>query len=260
MSTRPNHHFMALFSLWKRELVRFFRQRSRVFGTIATPLLFWLVIGGGLKNSFQSPDQPMADYLDYFYPGTIVLSVLFTAIFSTISVIEDRNQGFLQGVLVTSVPRSTIVLSKILGGASLGIIQGTLFLALAPFVFGAMGLVQWIQSLVLLFAMAAALTGLGFYFAWKINSVQGYHGVMNVVLVPLWLLSGAVFPVSGAHWVLKNIARVNPLTYGVEAFRGVLASQVTSALWLPACLLMVLCALLFVFINTRMMNRSSVHT
>ncbi len=245
-------------ALWKRELIRFFRQRSRVFGTLATPLLFWLVIGGGLRNSFQATDYPLSNYLNYFFPGTVVLSVLFTAIFSTISVIEDRNQGFLQGVLVTSVPRGSIVLAKILGGATLGIIQASLFLVLTPFVFGSVGIFQIFQSLVLLFAMAGALTGLGFFFAWKINSVQGYHGVMNVVLVPLWLLSGAVFPVSGAHPILKNLARINPLTYGVEAFRAVLTShEVAETLWLKAVVLMALCALFFLVLNTRIMKKSA---
>ncbi len=242
--------------LYKRELIRFFRQRSRVIGTLATPLLFWLVIGGGLKSSFFDAEQPVGTYFEYFFPGTVVLSVLFTAIFSTISVIEDRNQGFLQGVLVTSVSRSAIVLAKILGGATLGISQGGLLLLLGPLAFGGLELWQIAASFGLLFLMASALTGLGFYFAWRINSVQGYHGIMNIVLVPLWLLSGAVFPIGGAHFILQILGQMNPLTYAVSAFREVLLGRIQIPFLAFSSLLMALCAFFFLILNTRIMGRT----
>jgi ABC-2 type transport system permease protein len=247
----------ATWALTRREVIRFFRQRSRVIGTLATPILFWFLIGGGLKSSFVDPSQPMGNYFQYFFPGTIVLSVLFTAIFSTISVIEDRNQGFLQGVLVTPVPRSAIVLSKVLGGAILGVIQGGLLLTLSPLAMSEISVGQILLSLSLLFLMAASLTGLGFYFAWKINSVQGYHGIMNMVLVPLWLLSGAVFPIAGAHFILKYVGLANPLTYAVSSFREILNANMVLSHFINASLLMFLCAFLFLMLNTRMVRRSS---
>ena len=215
----------AVYQLFLREILRFVRQRSRLVGALATPLMFWLVIGGGLGRSVtdSSPGaQPELGYLGYFFPGTIALSVLFTAIFSTISVIEDRHQGFLQGVLVSPVSRSAIVLSKILGGAVLGLMQGLILLLMAPVLGYALGLSQLLLIVLLLFLMASALTGLGFVFAWKIDSVQGYHGIMNMVLMPLWLLSGAVFPLVGSHWIFQWIAKVNPLTYAVAALRDLI--------------------------------------
>jgi ABC-2 type transport system permease protein len=196
-----------------RELVRFFRQRSRVIGVLATPLVFWLITGGGLGR----------DYLAHLYPGTLVMILLFASIFSTISIIEDRREGFLQGVLVAPVPRASIVLGKTLGGAAVASTQGLLFLALVPLsglrpslagVAGAAG----VAALV-----AFGLTAVGVMLAWRFESVQGYHAVINLFLVPMWILSGAVFrPGESANWVDAALV-VNPLAYGVTAIRRLLA-------------------------------------
>lgn len=249
--------------IWQREIMRFFRQRSRVIGTLATPLMFWFVIGGGLGKSFSNPSTAVlpgqvSSYFEYFFPGSIILSVLFTAIFSTISVIEDRHQGFLQGVLVSPAPRSSIVVGKILGGGTLGLIQGLILLVLSPFAGLWIDAIQLAESVALLFLMATALTGLGFFFAWKIDSVQGYHGIMNTVLVPLWLLSGAVFPLAGAHPFLAGLAKINPLTYGVEAFRQVLFSPDSVTGFYLAIGVMAILTLGFVAGNTRLLGKSEV--
>src|SRR6202007_1181156 len=119
--------------LWRREIVRFVRQRSRVSGALAQPLVFWLLLGGGLNASFRPAATPAGmSYVTYFYPGMIALVLLFTAIFATISTVEDRREGFLQGVLVAPVTRSQIVLGQALGGTTLAVVQGMIFLALAP--------------------------------------------------------------------------------------------------------------------------------
>src|SRR5215468_5263052 len=126
---------LPAFTLWWREIVRFYRQRARVAGVILSPLLFWIVIGSGFGTSFRSGAGPgQQHYLDYFYPGALVMIVLFTAIFTMMSVIEDRNEGFLLSVLVAPVPRSAIVLGKVMGGTTLATIQGLIFLLFAPFV------------------------------------------------------------------------------------------------------------------------------
>jgi len=126
---------LPAFTLWLREVVRFYRQRSRVVGVIASPVLFWLVIGSGFGTSFRSGNGAgQQHYLDYFYPGALIMIVLFTSIFTMMSVIEDRKEGFLLSVLVAPVPRSAIVLGKVLGGTTLSTIQGLIFLIFAPFV------------------------------------------------------------------------------------------------------------------------------
>jgi len=125
---------LAVFSLWRREIVRFLRQPSRVAGALATPVLFWLLLGGGMSRSFTASgagEGNSMNYLEYFFPGTLAMIVLFTAVFSTISVIEDRREGFLQGVLVAPVRRWTIVWGKVLGSATLACAQGLVFLCMA---------------------------------------------------------------------------------------------------------------------------------
>src|SRR5438270_9959411 len=214
---------LAAATLWRREIMRFFRQPSRIAGAVGTPLIVWLLIGSGLSGSFRLPGAPAGlDYFQYFFPSTIVLVLLFAAIFSNISVIEDRHEGFLQGVLVAPVSRASIVAGKVLGGATLAWLQGVVFLALAPAAGIRLTALSALEAAGILALLALALTALGFAFAWKVDSTQGFHAVMNVVLMPMWLLSGSFFPVSGAPFWLGALMRVNPLTYGVAALRGTL--------------------------------------
>jgi ABC-2 type transport system permease protein len=214
---------LAAATLWRRELTRFFRQPSRIAGAVGTPLIFWLLLGSGLSGSFRLPGGPAGfSYFQYFFPGTIVLVLLFAAIFSNISVIEDRHEGFLQGVLVAPVSRSTIVAGKVLGGATLAWIQGVVFLALAPLSGVRLTAASALAAAGILAVLALSLTSLGFAFAWKLDSVQGFHAIMNVVLMPMWLLSGSFFPVNGAPFWLGALMRLNPLTYGVAALRSTL--------------------------------------
>jgi ABC-2 type transport system permease protein len=211
------------YSLFVRELIRFFRERSRMIGVIGSPILFWFFIGSGLGGSFRygSGTQSMS-YLEYFFPGTLILIMLFTAIFSTISIIDDRKEGFLQSVLVAPITRSSIVLGKILGGTVLALLQGIIFLLLAPAVGLHFTVIQFILIVVLLFAVAFGLTGLGFMIAWRMDSTQGFHAIMNLFLIPLWLLSGALFPIEKTPGWLKGIMLCNPLTYDTSSLRQLL--------------------------------------
>src|SRR5215472_9135648 len=214
---------LPAFTLWWREVVRFYRQRARVVGVILSPLLFWVVIGSGFGTSFRSGQSAgQQHYLDYFYPGTLVMIILFTAIFTMMSVIEDRNEGFLLSVLVAPVPRSAIVLGKVLGGTTLAALQGLIFLIFAPFVGVHMTLTSFGLIVLTVFLVSFSLTALGFAIAWPMDSTQAFHAIINLFLIPLWLLSGALFPLSGASGWIRVIMRVNPLTYGVEALRVLL--------------------------------------
>ena len=223
---------LAAATLWRRELVRFRRQPSRVASAVATPLLFWLVIGSGLSGSFRLPGDPSesvgggAGFLEYFFPGTVALLVLFAAIFSTISVIDDRNAGFLQSVLVAPVGGGALVAGKLLGGATLAWIQAMPVLLLAPLAGIELSAGRAAAAAGVLALMAIALTGVGFAFAWKLESTQGFHAVMNLLLMPMWLLSGAFFPAAGAPAWLAWVMRLNPLTYGVAALRRALYGSV----------------------------------
>lgn len=207
-------------TLWWREIVRFYRQRSRIVGALATPILFWILLGSGFAESFRAEGGPEGvGYAEYFYPGAMTMVVLFTAIFSTISVIEDRKEGFLQAVLVAPVARSTVVLGKILGGATLALGQALLLLVAAPLVGLDLGVGDFIAVTLILAIIAFGLTTLGFMIAWRMDSTQGFHAIMNLVLIPMWLLSGAFFPAAGASGWLRLLMTLNPLTYGMAALR-----------------------------------------
>ncbi len=207
-------------SLAQRELIRFVRQRNRIIGALATPLVFWLLIGGGMGRSFRAEGLPGdGNYLQYFFPGTVLMILLFTAIFSTISIIEDRREGFLQGVLVAPVPRMAIVLGKVLGGTVLAFGQGLLFLLLAPIVGTRLTGASIALTMMVMAVVSFALTALGFCIAWRMRSTQGFHAIMTLFLMPLWFLSGALFPPQGAMGGLKWVMLLNPLTYGLAALR-----------------------------------------
>lgn len=214
---------LAVRTLWQRELSRFYRDRARLIGALTPPIVFWFVIGSGLGSAFRVPGAADGlSYLHYFYAGTLMLIVLFTSVFSTISVIEDRHEGFLQSVLVSPAPRWSIALGKLLGASTVGLLQGLTFLALAPAAGlhpGASGLLYAAAALAL---GSIGLTGLGFCLAWKLDSTQGFHAVMNLFLIPMWMLSGSLFPIASAPAWLKPVIALNPVTYGVSALQRAL--------------------------------------
>lgn len=216
------NYWLAVLTLWWRELVRFYRYRSRVLGALGTPLVFWLLIGAGIGTSFRASQAPAdMSYLEYFFPGTVLLILLFTSIFCMMSVIEDRREGFLLSVLVAPVARSGLVLGKVLGGATLALLQALVFVVLAPAVGITLAPLQLLSLVGVLFVIAFALTSLGFLVAWKLDSVQGFHAVVNLFLIPMWLLSGALFPPSGASPWIRWLMKMNPLTYAMAALRQV---------------------------------------
>jgi ABC-2 type transport system permease protein len=211
---------LAVLTLWWREMTRFLRQRSRWGSALAQPLVFWVLLGGGMQASFRPTDAPAGTgYMEYFYPGVLTLVMLFTAIFATIAIVEDRREGFLQGVLVAPVTRTSIVLGQSLGSTTLALLQGVLFLLLAPLAGVPMSLLSFLLVVVVLFGIAFGMTNLGLIIAWRMRSTQGFHAIMNLLLMPLWLLSGAFFPVMGAPSWLVWVMYCNPLTYGMAALR-----------------------------------------
>lgn len=213
--------WLPALSLAKRELVRFLRQRHRVIGALATPIVFWLLIGFGMGRSFRGEGMPGGDdYLQFFFPGTVLMILLFTAIFSTISIIEDRREGFLQSVLVAPVSRMSIVLGKVLGGTALAFGQGLVVLLLGPLVGLKLTAIGLLAACGMMLLVAFALTALGFCIAWRMTSTQGFHAIMNLFLMPMWFLSGALFPPrADTVFLLKWTMLLNPLTYGLAGIR-----------------------------------------
>ena len=211
-----------------RDLRRFFRQPSRVVGSVAHPLILWAVLGAGFADSFRAAAGG-ANYLAYFLPGTIVLAMLFTAIFSTMSVIDDRHHGFLQAVLVAPVSRPALVLGKTLGGVTIALVQAVAFVLLAPLAGFSLATMNLPLVLAALALAALGFTALGFAAAWWIDSTQGYHGLMSVALIPLWMLSGAMFPAAGSQGWVRVLMRLDPMTYAVSAVRRGLTGALDAA-------------------------------
>ena len=208
----------AAWTLVERELVRFFRQPNRIAGAIGQPVIFWLLFGAAFQASIAVP----GGYRQFFLPGIAVLIVLFVSIFSTISIIEDRKEGFMQAVLVAPVARGWVVLGKLLGGTILAVLQAAVFLLLAPTVGVALSPLMFLKAVGVLGLIAFSLTGLGFCIAWRMDSTQGFHAIMSVFLMPLWLLSGSFFPARGIDSWLAWTLKLNPLSYGVSALRQAL--------------------------------------
>jgi ABC-2 type transport system permease protein len=253
-----------IYTLWRREIVRFLRQRSRVTGAVAQPLVFWLLLGGGLNASFRPAGAASGtSYVVYFYPGTIVLILLFTAIFATISTVEDRKAGFLQGVLVAPVPRWAIVLGQALGGTTLAVLQGALLLLLAPLLGIALSPASLLASLAAMVIVGLSLTSLGLVIAWRMDSTQGFHAIMNLILLPIWFLSGAFFPPTGAPAPLQWLMAINPLTYGMAMLRRCLylgdptAAGPVPSLAVSSLVTVMFCALAL-WAATRIADRASV--
>ncbi len=209
--------------LARRDLVRFFRQRSRVVGALAQPLLFWAMMGSGYAPSFRIPGAEQVGYVQYFFPGIVTMTILFTAIFSTMSLIEDRREGFFQAVLAAPGSRASAVLGKVLGGTAIAVVQACAVLLLAPVAGFAATSIVWPLLLAHLLLGSIGLCALGFAFAWWLDSTAAYHAVMSVVLLPLWMLSGAMFPVtSGPSW-MRVVAALDPLAYAASGVRRALS-------------------------------------
>ncbi len=233
--------WLAVKTLCWREIVRFVRQRDRVIGAVGTPVLFWLLFGTGLQGTFRlAAGGP--SFAQYYFPGTIVLVVMFTAIFASISVIEDRSEGFLQSVLVAPIPRWSMVLGKVFGGASIALMQGLLLLFLGLFLNIEFSLRSFLEIVGLLAAAALWLNAVGLIFAWRMESTQGFHAIMNLLLMPMWLVSGAFFPIpvigpetAWGQWLMHWCMVFNPLTYTVSGIRHALFPQISNAaMWMPA--------------------------
>ena len=212
----------ATIALAKRELIRQTRQRSRIIASIATPMLIWLFIVGGFSNSIGPVAQSDANLGAYTIPGMASLTVMFSSIFASISLIQDRHDGVLRAALVSPAPRWSIALSKIGAGSILALLQALIVLLTLPFLGVSLTPAAIIAAIAALACISVALTGLGLALAWIVDSSQGFHGVMNSILMPMWLTSGAIFPVEQSASWLRVIALINPLTWTHTAMRSAL--------------------------------------
>ncbi len=231
--------WLPMYTLAHRELTRFLRQRTRIVGALGQPIIFWVLFGAGLRGTAQEPGQ--MSYQEYFFPGVAVMILMFTAIYSTISIIEDRREGFLQGVLVAPISRISLVLGKVFGGTILAVLQALVFLLVGP-ALSLVGLspelhtgLTWQNApavVAFLTLVGFSLTALGYLIAWPMDSTHGFHAIMSIFLMPMWLLSGSFFPPGESGW-LSWVIRLNPLTYGVAGLRRIMTADPAAVEALP---------------------------
>ncbi len=207
----------VIYILWLRQIKRYLRSKSRIVGSLGQPLLFLVALGYGLKSTFAAGGG--GDYIQFLAPGVIAMSILFTAIFSGIEIIWDRQFGFLKETLVAPVSRTSIMFGRTLGGATVAFFQGVIVLIISLFVGFHPGLGLLPITILFMFAIALVFTALGTAIAANLQDMQGFQLIMNFVVMPVFFLSGALFPLAGSAKVIYWIAIFNPLTYGVDGLR-----------------------------------------
>ncbi len=215
----------TIYILWLRQLKRYVRSRSRLLGSLGQPLLFLVALGYGFGPVFQKAGQ--GNYLEFLAPGVIAMSVLFTAIFSGIEIIWDKQFGFLKETLVAPVSRLNIMIGRTLGGATVATLQGIIvfFISIAAG-FHPMNLNLLPVALIIMALTALLFTAMGTAIASLLEDMQGFQMVMNFLVMPIFFLSGALFPLEGLPGTIDMIANLNPLSYGVDGLRGALTGQI----------------------------------
>lgn len=222
----------GIYTMWRRDLLRFVRDRSRIISSFGQPILFLFVFGSGLSPLMGQTTRGANgfNYVQFMFPGIIVMAVLFTAISSAISVVWDREFGFLKEVLVAPVPRWAVVVGKALGGSTTAMLQGTLMLIFAPLVGVRLTILSVLELLPTMLLTAFALSTFGLVVAARLKTMEGFQMIMNFLLMPMFFLSGALFPLTNLPSWLEVLTHLNPVSYGVDAIRQiVLAQSVTSA-------------------------------
>ncbi len=221
------HNLMGVYTIWLRDVRRFVRDKPRIIGSLIQPTLFLLVLGTGLGHGLTRGFGRGGEegYMAFIFPGIVAMTILFTSAFSAISVIWDREVGFLKEVLVAPVSRWAVTLGKVLGGATVATGQGCIMLLLAPIAGVDLSLGVIVRLVPLMFLVAFAMTAMGLAAACRMHSMQGFTVIMNFIVLPIFFLSGAMFPIDGLPTWMNALVHADPLTYGVDVLRGVTIGQ-----------------------------------
>ena len=213
----------AIYIVWWRDLLRFWRDRWRLGASLAQPLLYLVVFGTGLGSALRGAGGGAfgTSYQQFLYPGVIGMSVLFTAIFGAMSIVWDREFGFLKELLVAPIDRSALAIGKTLGGSTQALLQGAILLVLAPFVGVKLGVLEVIELLMVIFLLAFSLSAMGVAIASRMRSMQGFQVVMNFLMMPIFFLSGALFPLVGLPSWMTVLTRLDPAAYGMDPLRRI---------------------------------------
>ena len=221
MTTAPQAALRAMATIWKRDLLRFVRDRARLASSLGQPLLFLVLFGGGFSAAISGLGGGELNYTQFLFPGILAMTVLFTAVFSAVSVVWDREFGFLKEVMVAPVSRYAVAAGKVAGGSSVALLQGLIILVLAPVLGISFSWVQIGLIIGILLLLAVMMTSFGLLLAARQQSMEGFHMMMNFVLLPMFFLSGAFFPLQGVPAWMHLLATADPVTYGVDPLRQI---------------------------------------
>ena len=219
-ATEVMFSYKAIYVIVIREFKRFFRQRGRLLVTISRPLLWLFIVGSGFGSMINMPAN--IGYKQFLLPGIIGMTILFSSVFSSISVVWDREFGFLREMLVAPISRATIVMGKLLSGTALSLVQGTVLLLFSPLLGIKLTMISFLLMLIFMSILSIAITAMGLFIASYLTSLEGFNVIMNFIVLPMFFLSGALYPINTLPKALYYFSLINPLSYGVDAFKHVL--------------------------------------
>lgn len=228
------HNLKGIYTIWSRDVIRFSRNRSRIVASLGQPLLFLFVFGAGLSPAMAGLGGGNLKFEQFMFPGILAMSVLFTAIFAAVSIVWDREFGFLKEVMVAPVSRVAVAIGKLAGGSTVAMFQGTLVLLFAPLLKIKLALDQALILIGLMLLLAMVMSALGILVAARQRSMEGFQVIMNFIMLPMFFLSGAFFPLDGVPIWMELLAKVNPVTYGVDPLRQVALREIIPATFIEA--------------------------
>lgn len=251
-----SHNMRAVYVITYREFKKFIRERSRLVGTMARPVLWLFVVGMGLGQLVRV--EGGVSYLQFIFPGMLGMTILFASIFSAISIVWDREFGFLKEILVAPISRFSVVFGKAMAGTAISLVQVLIMVVFVPFLGLEMSVWQFVQLVFYSGLLAFALTSMGILVASSMSSYEGFNIIMNFLVMPMFFLSGAMYPVKKLPPVLRELTHFNPLTYGVDALKNVMLSHAAGTsmgpeypLWLDLSVMT-----LFMLVMVTLANRS----
>ncbi|MTI80859.1 MAG: ABC transporter [Firmicutes bacterium] len=220
----------GVIAIWQRDIIRFFRDRARLLGSFAMPFMFLILFGSGMSGAISSMmggsngAGPLADFdfVQFMFPGIIGMTVFNTAIFSALSVVQDKEFGYMREILVSPVSRVSIAIGKVLGGSTVAVFQGLMMFIFVPFIGVSISVLMVLKLIPVMFLVAFALSSLGLIIASSLKTAQGFQMVVQILVFPMLFLSGALFPLSGMPAWMNFLVKINPLTYSVDMFKKVI--------------------------------------
>ena len=252
--------FRAIYVIVAREFKKFIRERSRLFSSIARPLLWLFIVGSGMSRLV--PSNAGVNYKQFIFPGIIGMTILFSSVFSSISIIWDKEFGFMKEILVAPVSRFSIVIGKALSGTIVSTVQAVIILALFPVLGFKLGLLQIIAAVIICASLSFCISAFGIVLATFYDSYESFSVIMNFIIMPMFFLSGAMYPVKLLPELLRIMAKANPLTYGIDAIKHILLQGATGYMgpdfsMITSITVILITSIVFVLVGARAFERKA---